>query len=302
MIKIIYSDIIKKNKKKGVFLDKETMQKIGYLEGLMYKRPLEICAFTLTSKMVDLKKYPDLSLLHREILQLEKKFPRDRYLLRLNDKFELKIKFSAEPKFEKSFSGTIRDASWYNLLTEIFSDESELYAFRNDYDINDFFKLYEISARRKRSVLTDTQFLEIYSSIIKRDEYALKVISNPANDNQTYSSWLFNATKDLREISVYGMDVKLLQKEYDLLFDKKLLNKEAIVERIQTLGRSGELRNFGISQHVDYLLDLVEINEGLVTKRIEAPNTLRDLITCPNSTAFRKIFKKTDNTDLELEF
>lgn len=193
-------------------MDKETTQKIGYLEGLMDRRHLEICAFTLTSKMVDLKKYPNLSLLHREILQLEKKFPRDRYLLCLDDKFELKIKFSAEPKFEKSFSGTLRDASLYNLLTEIFRDESELYAFRNDYDINDFFKLYEISARRKRSVLTDTQFLEIYSSIIKRDEYTLKVISNPENDDQTYSSWLFNATKDLREISVYGMDVKLLQK------------------------------------------------------------------------------------------
>lgn len=283
-------------------MDNETTQKIGYLEGLIAKRHLEICAFTLTSKIVDLKKYPNLSLLHREILQLEKKFPRDRYLLCLDDKFELKIKFSAKPKFEKSFSGTLRDASLYNLLTEIFSDKSELYAFRNDYDINDFFKLYEISARRKRSVLTDTQFLEIYSSIIKRDEYALKVISNPENDDQTYSSWLFNATKDLREISRYGMNVKLLQKEYDLLFDKKLLNKEGVVERIQALGRSGELRNFGISQHVDYLLDLVEINEGLVTKRIETPNTLRDLIMCPNSTAFRKIFKKTDNADLELEF
>lgn len=278
------------------------MQKIGYLEGLMDKRQLEICAFTLTSEIVDLKKYPDLPLLHREILQLEKKFPRDRYLLCLDDKFELKIKFSAEPKFEKSFSGTLRDASWYNLLTEIFSDESELYAFRKDYDINDFFKLYEINARRKRSVLTDAQFLEIYSSIIKKDEYALKVISNPANDNQTYSSWLFNATKDLRAISIYGMDVKLLQKEYDLLFDKKLLNKEGIVERIQALARSGKLQNFGITENVDYLLDLVEINEGLVTKRIEVPNTLRDLIMCPNSTAFRKIFKKTDNADLELEF
>lgn len=302
MIKIIYSDIIKKNKKRESFLNKETMQKVGYLEGLMDKRQLEICAFTLTSKIVDLKKYPDLSLLHREILQLEKKFPRDRYLLCLNDKFELKIKFSAEPKFEKSFSGTLRDASWYNLLTEIFSDKFELYAFRNDYDINDFFKLYEISARRKRSVLTDTQFLEIYSSIIKRDEYALKVISNPENDDQTYSSWLFNATKDLREISVYGRDVKLLQREYDLLFDKKLLDKEAIALRIQALARSGKLQNFGITENVDYLLDLVEINEGLVTKRIEAPNTLRDLIACPNSIAFKKIFDKNKNDDLELEF
>ena len=302
MIKIIYSDIIKKNKKKGAFLDKETTQKIGYLEGLMAKRELEICAFTLTSKMMDLKKYPNLSLLHREILQLEKKFPRDRYILCLDDKFELKIKFSAEPKFEKSFSGTLRDVSWYNLLTEIFNDESELYAFRNDYDINDFFKLYEISARRKRSVLTDAQFLEIYSSIIKRDEYALKVILNPKNDDQTYSSWLFNATKDLREISVYGMDVKLLQKEYDLLFDKKLLNKEGVVERIQAFARSDKLRNFGIAENVDYLLDLVEINEGLVTKRIEAPNTLRDLIECPNSIAFKKIFDKNKDDDLELEF
>lgn len=283
-------------------MDNETTQKIGYLEGLIAKRHLEICAFTLTSKIVDLKKYPNLSLLHREILQLEKKFPRDRYLLCLNDKFELKIKFSAEPKFEKSFSGTLRDASWYNLLTEIFNDESELYAFRNDYDINDFFKLYEISARRKRSVLTDAQFLEIYSSIIKRDEYALKVILNPKNDDQTYSSWLFNATKDLREISVYGMDVKLLQKEYDLLFDKKLLNKEGVVERIQAFARSDKLRNFGIAENVDYLLDLVEINEGLVTKRIEAPNTLRDLIECPNSIAFKKIFDKNKDDDLELEF
>lgn len=90
--------------------------------------------------------------------------------------------------------------------------------------------------------------------------------------------------------------------EWTLNCYKKLLNKEGIVERIQALGRSDQLRNFGITENVDYLLDLVEISEGLVTKRIETPNTLRDLIMCPNSTAFRKIFKKTDNADLELEF
>ena len=187
----------------------------------------------------------------------------------------------------------------YNFVVDKMINDPDSVKFQGSLNMFDFIKLFEINMRHVRQHLSDEQFNAIYKDLLAKnseeEEFRSSGISHWLSHHLNLHSNIFNKYTDM-----YNVEIDILKKndilDTGLIDEQNNFLKTVYFDYYRLEVESEYLREFMVASKKKGVprSDVTLIRNNFEEYKIEDPFQA--------TKAFKKIFSKKKNSDLELEF